>query len=74
MKRLAFYTGMALWLMVAASCTHDSKSPDTSGVDPQNPNRHSSDTSNRIDTGTNMNNGGTNNNQVQGGDTSLNKQ
>jgi hypothetical protein len=78
MKRMVLIAGLALSIVSCAQ--HDSKSPDTSGVDPQNPNQVSpvttGDTANGGRGGTNsignggntggnnMNNDGTNNNQT----------
>lgn len=85
MKRMILVAGLAFSIISCAQ--HDPKTPDTSGNDPQNPNMEqqitTGDTANggRGGTnsggnsgGTNMNNDGTNNNQtVNTGDTSLNK-
>ena len=85
MKRVVLIAGLAFSILSCAQ--HDPKSPDTSGVDPQNPNQEkpltTGDTANagRGGTnyggstgGTNNNDDGTNNNRsVNTGDTSLNK-
>ena len=75
MKRIAFYAGLALWL-VAASCTqHDNQKPDTSGVDPQNPNKTTTtDTGGGVNVGTNMNNGTYNTQGDSMADSSANRQ
>lgn len=84
MKRLVLITGIAFSVLSCAQ--HDSKSPDTSGVDPQNPNQtapadtmaNANGQNNNLNGGgsggNNMSNDGTNNNQtVTTGDSSLDK-
>lgn len=70
MKRMAITFGIALSILSCAQ--HDSNSPDTSGNDPQNPNRTTTtgDTSTNAGGMNTMNTDGTNNNQT--GDSSLN--
>ena len=69
MKRMAIIAGLVFSL---AACTqHDSNSPDTSGNDPQNPNRQMTTDSSNASGGSNMNNDHSNNNQTTNtGDTS----
>ncbi|HEX8313813.1 MAG TPA: hypothetical protein VF609_02390 [Flavisolibacter sp.] len=84
MKRLVLIAGIAFSVLSCAQ--HDSKSPDTSGVDPQNPNQvapadtmanangQNNNRNGGSSGGNNMNNDGTNNNQtVTTGDSSLNQ-
>lgn len=70
MKRIAFVAGLALTMLSCAQ--HDSKSPDTSGVDPQSPNdtgmtKSADSTMNggQNNAGGNTNTGGSNNQQKQ---------
>lgn len=79
MKRLFFCAGFVLTILFTSGCAqHDTKSPDTSGAVPYTDPGVGVDTTTRTNAGTgapNNNNDGTNNNQqVNTGDSTSNKQ